>query len=282
MLTVNPGFAGSNGIINMSLLNRYQWVGFPGAPVTNVFNVDASVHLIGSKDGIGISIVKDVIGYEKNISVGLNYSWRTIFADGILGSGISLGFMNKNLNMTDLNRWSDMSNFNTSDPGLPQSETSGVLTDIGIGLYYQRKNFDLALSARHLNQPVLSFDESGRYTLKRHYYLSGSYTIKMANEMFEVLPSFFLKTDATTWQADMNMSVQYDKRIWGGIGYRVDDAIIIMAGTEFWNGIKFGYSYDISISSLSSYSAGSHEFFIAYSVILNKKHTHKYRSVRFL
>jgi type IX secretion system PorP/SprF family membrane protein len=281
-LTVNPGFAGSNGIINLSLLNRYQWVGFPGAPVTNVFNVDASVHLIGSKDGIGVSIIKDVIGFEKNISVGLNYSWRTKIAEGTLGTGISLGFMNKNINMSDLNRWSDMSSFNSTDPGLPQSETSGVLTDIGVGLYYQCKNFDLALSARHLNQPILSFEESGRYTMKRHYYLSGSYTIKMANEMFEALPSFFFKTDATTWQADMNITVQYDKRIWGGVGYRVDDAIIIMAGTELWNGIKFGYSYDISISSLSSYNAGSHEFFIAYSVILNKKHTHKYRSVRFL
>jgi type IX secretion system PorP/SprF family membrane protein len=104
----------------------------------------------------------------------------------------------------------------------------------------------------------------------------------MANEMFEALPSFFLKTDATTWQADINMTVEYDKRLWGGLGYRVDDAIIIMAGAELWNGIKFGYSYDISISSLSSYNAGSHEFFLAYSVILNKKRTHKYRSVRFL
>ena len=140
MLTVNPGFAGSNGAINMSLLNRYQWVGFPGAPVTNVFNVDASLHLIGNKDGIGVSIVKDVIGYEKNISVGLSYSWRTIVAEGTLGTGISLGLMNKNLNMTDINRWSDMSSFNTADPGLPQAETSSVLTDIGLGLYYQRKN----------------------------------------------------------------------------------------------------------------------------------------------
>ena len=283
-LTVNPGFAGSTGLINFSLLNRYQWVGFPGAPVTIVFNADASLHLIGSKDGIGLSVVNDVIGFKKNISVGLNYSWRVHVGKGLLGTGVSLGLMNKNLNldMSGMNRWGNLGNFNLMDSALPRGEASGVLADIGVGLFYQCKNLEFALSARHLNQPILSYDESGRYSLRRHYYMSGSYTFQKANERFEVLPSFFFKTDATTWQAEINMTVQYDKRLWGGVGYRFNDAIIITSGAELWNGIKFGYSYDISISSLSRYNAGSHEFFLAYSVLLNKKRTHKYRSVRFL
>jgi type IX secretion system PorP/SprF family membrane protein len=280
-LTVNPGFAGSSGLINLSALNRYQWVGFPGAPVTTVFNTDGSFHLIGNNDGIGLSVVSDVIGFEKNISVGLNYSWRTKVGDGKLGSGISVGLMNKNINpdMTGI-EGSDL--INLSDPALPQGKASGVLADFGLGFYYQHKNYELALSARHLNQPVLSFDESGRYSLRRHYYMSGNYTLQMANERFEAVPSFFFKTDATTWQADINMIVQYDKRLWGGAGYRIGDAIIIMAGAELWNGVKFGYSYDMSISALSRYNAGSHEFFIAYAILLYKKRTHVYKSVRFL
>jgi type IX secretion system PorP/SprF family membrane protein len=280
-LTVNPGFAGSSGLINFSILNRYQWVGFPGAPVTTVFNTDASVHLIGSNDGIGLSVVNDVIGFEKNISVGLNYSWRAQVGNGSLGSGISAGLMNKNINL-DMTGIDGSDLINLSDPSLPQGEASGVLADLGIGLFYQNKNYELALSVRHLNQPTLSFGESGRYSLRRHYYMSGSYTLQMANERLEALPSFFFKTDATTWQADVNMIVQYDKRLWGGVGYRVGDAIIITAGAELFNGIKFGYSYDMSISSLSRYNAGSHEFFLAYSILLYKKRTHMYKSVRFL
>lgn len=280
-LTVNPGFAGSSGLINLSLLNRYQWVGFPGAPVTTVFNTDASVHLIGSNDGIGLSLINDIIGFEKNISVGLNYSWRTKVGNGQLGSGISLGLMNKNLNL-DMTGIDGSDLVNLSDPSLPQGKASGVMADIGAGIFYQHKNYEFALSARHLNQPTLSFDESGRYSLKRHYYMSGSYTFQMANERLEALPSFFYKTDATTWQADINMTLQYDKRFWGGLGYRFGDALVITAGAELWNGIKFGYSYDISISALSRYNSGSHEFFIAYSLLLYKNRTHKYRSVRFL
>ena len=280
-LTVNPGFAGSSELINFSILNRFQWVEFPGAPVTTVFNTDASVHLIGSNDGIGFSVINDAIGFEKNISVGLNYSWRTQLGNGKLGSGISLGLMNKNLNL-DMTGIDGSDLVNLSDPSLPTGKVGGVMADIGIGFYYQHKDYELAISARHLNQPSLSFDQSGKYSMRRHYYLSGSYTLQMADERFQALPSFFLKSDATTWQADLNMTVLYDRRLWGGIGYRIGDAIIITGGAELWNGIKFGYSYDMSISALSRYNSGSHEFFLAYSVLLYKKRIHKYKSVRFL
>ncbi len=280
-LTVNPGFAGSTGLINVSFLNRFQWVGFPGAPVTTVFNADAMVHLIGPNDGIGLSVVNDVIGFEKNVSMGFNYSWRTQLGRGTLGSGISLGLMNKNLNfdMTGIDG-SDL--VNLSDPSLPTGKVGGVLADIGLGLYYQDENYELSVSGKHLNRPTLSFDQSGKYTLMRSYYLSGSYTYQMADERLQAVPSIFYKRDAASWQADINMTLQYDKKYWGGIGYRVGDAVIITAGTELWNGIKFGYSYDMSISALSRYNAGSHEFFLAYSVLLYKKHDHKYKSVRFL
>ena len=280
-LTVNPGFAGSSGLINVSFLNRFQWVGFPGAPVTTVFNADASLHLVGKNDGIGFSIINDVIGFEKNVSIGLNYSWRKDVGDGKLGSGISLGLMNKNINL-DMTGIDGGDIINLSDPSLPKGKSGGIMADIGLGLFYQTENYQLAISGRHLNRPSISFDQSGKYTLLRSFYVSGNYTFQMADERLQAVPSVFYKTDATSWQADINMTFQYDKRYWGGLGYRFGDAIIVTAGTELWNGIKFGYSYDVSISALSRYNAGSHEFFLAYSVLLYKKHTHKYKSVRFL
>ena len=96
-LMINPGFAGNSGEINLMLLNRQQWVGFPGAPVTTVFQSDASVKLIGDADGVGFTVVKDAIGYEKNVSFGIDYAYRFQLGQGQLGCGVSLGVMNKNL-----------------------------------------------------------------------------------------------------------------------------------------------------------------------------------------
>jgi type IX secretion system PorP/SprF family membrane protein len=280
-LAVNPGYAGSSNVINFSLLNRYQWVGFPGAPVTTVFNADATLRLIGKNDGLGLSIMNDAIGYEKNVSVGLMYSWRTEVGGGKLGSGISLGLMNKNLKPD----WISVDGndlVNLSDPAIPKQEVNGILADIGAGLFYQHKDYFLALSAKHINQPSFSYELAGKYSMRIHYYLMGGYNFRLNNEMFELLPTFFLKTDATAYQVDLNMIVQYDKRLWGGFGYRPGDAVILIMGAELRNGIKFGYAYDISTSALSRYNSGSHEVFLAYSVLLGKKKTHKYKSVRFL
>ncbi len=280
-LAVNPGYAGSSNLINVSLLNRYQWVGFPGAPVTTVFNADAALRLIGKNDGVGITIMNDVIGYEKNVSVGLMYSWRTQIGGGNLGSGISIGLMNKNLK-PDWTSADGNDLVNLSDPGIPKQEVNGILADIGAGLFYQHRDYFLALSAKHINQPAFSYELAGKYSLRRHYYFMGGYNFRMSNELFELLPTFFLKTDATTYQVDLNMIVQYDKRLWGGLGYRPDDAVILTMGAELRNGIKFGYAYDISTSALSRYNSGSHEVYLAYSILLGKKKTHKYKSVRFL
>ena len=280
-LTVNPGFAGSSGPVNVSILNRFQWVGFPGAPVTTVFNADASLHLIGKNDGVGLSIMNDVIGFEKNVSVSLNYSWRTELGKGKIGSGVSLGLMNKNLNF-DMTGVDGSDLVNLSDPSLPQGKVSGVMADIGLGLFYNDENLELAISGKHLNRPSFNFDQTGKYTLLRSYYISGRYTAQMADDRLEAQPSIFFKTDPASWQADLNMTFLYDKRYWGGIGYRIGDAVIITFGTELWNGIKFGYSYDVSISALSRYNSGSHEFYLAYSFLLYKKHDHQYKSVRFL
>jgi type IX secretion system PorP/SprF family membrane protein len=207
--------------------------------------------------------------------------WRTQVGAGKLGSGVSLGLMNKNIRPD----WTSVDGnelVNLSDPAIPKQEVNGIVADIGAGLFYQHRDYFLALSAKHINQPSFSYELAGKYSMLRHYYFMGGYNLRMSNEMFELLPTFFLKTDATTYQVDLNMIVQYDKRLWGGLGYRLDDAVILTMGAELRNGIKFGYAYDISTSALSRYNSGSHEVYLAYSLLLGKKKTHKYRSVRFL
>lgn len=280
LLTVNPGCAGASGLINTTLLNRFQWVGFPGAPVTTVFNIDAALALIGKNDGIGISIMNDVIGYEKNISATLNYSWRKQIGSGKLGTGISMGLMNKNLKPG----WSGTDGadlVNLSDPAVPSKETNGMLADIGAGVYYKANRFYLALSAKHINQPSFSYEQNGSYSIKRHYYFMGGYNVNLTNE-FQLIPSVFVKTEASAFQTDYNLTLQYEQRLWGGLGYRPGDALLLQLGTELRNGLRFGYAYDLSTSALSKYNSGSHEIYLSYSFSLDKRKTHKYRSIRFL
>lgn len=280
-LMINPGVAGNTGEINLTLLNRQQWVGFPGAPVTTVFQTEGSVKLLGNADGLGFTVVKDAIGYEKNVSFSLNYAYRFQLGQGMLGCGISAGLMNKNLSPGwSASQGGDL--IDGSDPSLPKQEANGVLADFGAGLFYRHKKYYLALSSTHINQPSFAFEEKGHYSLRRHYYLAGGYNLEMNDDRFLVQPSFLLKSAGTTSQLDLDLLLRYNKRFWGGIGYRIKDAAVLFLGFEMLNGLKIGYSYDLSTSALSRYNSGSHELFVSYAVLINKNRGQKTKSVRFL
>ena len=75
-LGVNPGYAGTEGTINGIILNRYQWSGGEGAPVTLVFSADAAIDAFGAPGGIGLNIVSDNLGFAKNTQVNLNYAYH--------------------------------------------------------------------------------------------------------------------------------------------------------------------------------------------------------------
>ncbi len=279
-LGVNPGYAGSENAINGILLNRYQWAGFEGAPKTTVFSADAAVNIFGSPSGIGLTIINDEIGFEKNVLVNFAYAYKLPLSFGNLGMGLSLGFFNKSINgiweFPDGELWDD------TDYAIPQGDVSQMAFDVGFGLYLTTNKYYLGASVTHLNQAAIQYADLASTYLSRHYYLTGGYNIKLPNPLFELRPSVMLKSDLASWQADLNLLVVYDEKYWGGLNYRFDDAVSLLLGTELINGLKVGYSFDVVTSAIGRYGYGSHEIFIGYSLDLEKNRTRKYKSIRYL
>lgn len=286
-LGVNPGYAGAENAISGLLLNRYQWEGFKGAPKTLVFSMDAAIQPFGTQGGLGLNIISDQLGFEKNTSVDLSYAYSTDINFGKLGIGLSIGLVNKGYN----GDWSTGDNLGlssaiytdpSSDPAIPQGEVSQMALDIGFGLYLSTNNYFLGASVAHLNEAPIEFSDLASIYLTRHYYLMGGYNIKLADPLFELQPTALVKTDLAGWQLDLTGRVVYNDRFWGGISYRINDAISLLMGLEMLNGLKFGYSFDLVTSAIGYYGFGSHEFFVTYSIDLEKNRRQKYKSVRFL
>ncbi len=110
----------------------------------------------------------------------------------------------------------------------------------------------------------------------------GGYNIKLSDPLFQLRPSFLFKSDPASWQLDLNANVVYDDKFWGGISYRVQDAVALLMGLELFNGLRIGYSFDLAISTVRRNSLGSHEFFVSYSINVVKSRNQKYKSIRFL
>jgi type IX secretion system PorP/SprF family membrane protein len=283
-LGVNPGFAGADGKINGIILNRYQWEGFTGAPKTLVFSADAAIEAFGGAGGIGLNVVSDQLGFENNTQINANYAYRKSFGIGNLGFGLSVGIYNKSINgewevpEDDLGIYTQPS----SDPAIPDGEVSQLAFDAGFGLYLSTNRYYMGVSVTHINQAEIKFSELATTYMVRHYYLMGGYNIKLSNPLFELRPSFLFKSDIASWQLDLNANIVFDERFWGGISYRIQDAVALLMGMEMENGLRFGYSFDLVTSAIGRYGYGSHEIFVSYSLDLEKNRNQKYKSIRFL
>lgn len=281
-LGVNPGYAGAENTISGLILNRYQWEGMNGGPKTLVFSVDAATNLFGRTTGLGLNIISDQLGYAKNILINANYAYRTELSFGNLGIGVSAGFYNQSINGDWKTPEGDQWTPPTSDPGIPQGEVSQLVPDFNAGIYLTSTKYFLGISATHLNEAAIKYDEVAGSYLSRHYYLSGGYNIKLGDPLFEVRPSFLLKSDIATWMLDVNANIVYNDKFWGGISYRVDDAVVLLLGLELTNGLKVGYSFDLVTSAIGYYGFASHELFVTYSVAIERNRNQKYKSIRFL
>ncbi len=279
MLAVNPAYAGSEESINLLGLNRNQW---SGNIKTRVFSGDMPLSIFGTQSGIGLNFIDDEIGYFTNLSIVLNYSYAIELENGVLSMGLKLGVLNQSL---DGGNWSFPEDVYTEDdPSLPTTTVSGSAFDSGLGIYYHNNKMYGGISLTHLNKPKPDYNGELNFVVGRTLYVTGGYNYKIKETSYELLPSFFYKTDGASFQIDLNTLVRYRKRYWGGLSYRFQDAIVVFAGLELKNGIRFGYSYDITTSALASAGyGGSHEIMFGYNLNINfEKRTKRYKSVRYL
>lgn len=278
----NPSTAGISGMVCVTALNRQQWIGLEGAPVTTGFTATTPLRLFGLSSGVGVMLRNDKIGFDNDISFSLSYAYFMNAGSGILGIGLRGGVINKTLDPN----WiipSGSSHIPASgDPLIPESKESVIIPDFDAGLFFMADNYYAGLSVTHLNRPSVKYAEGGPY-LTRHFYLTGGYNFITANPLIEIEPSLMLFSDARVVQLTLSSIVTYNKKVWGGVSYRAGDAIIGMAGVELYNGVRIGYAYDFSMTDIRRNTSGSHEFLINYCFELGLgRSPGKYKSVRIL
>lgn len=282
-LAFNPGFAGSQGMLSATAINRQQWMGFEGNPKTTLFSVHAPVKPFGISSGIGLNFMDDKLGFEKNMAFNLSYAYRMELGTGSLGIGLNAGLLSKALNGKWVIPDSDNHIPATQDPSIPDEQVSTMAFDMGLGLFYNTDRFYAGISTNHLLQPLIDYGSGAMTRMTRHYYGTAGYLFKLSNPIFEIQPSVYFKTDGASYQVDVNTMVIYNKKFWGGVTYRLGDAVAFMAGTELANGMKVGISYDFTTSAIGAYSNGTVEFMIGYNLEVGaEKFSQRYRSVRFL
>jgi type IX secretion system PorP/SprF family membrane protein len=264
-LYINPAYAGSKEFVSTTLIARKQWSGFEGAPSTQIASLHAP--LKKKRVGLGVVISNDKIGITNETDFYGSYAYHIPTKSGIISMGLSAGFSYFRSQFSDLTVW------DPDDPVYETNSLSNVLPNFGAGVYYYSQKFYAGFSVPQ----ILSYDADQAFHIKvekthqvvRHYFLTSGMIVETGGEL-KLRPSMMVRyTSNAPAQFDLNMNLIISDIIWFGATYRSEDAIVVLAAYQVNKKMRIGYSYDITLSDIKTYSTGSHEIVLGYDFGFN-------------
>lgn len=301
-LLINPASTGVfKGWERFTLNHRNQWLGANTQFMTSSFVADANFlknrHSDNAHLGVGVYLYNDVGGDSKfglqNASVSLSGILPLNSNGHLLSAGIQTGFTSRKSDLSRVN-FENQWNGTAFDPTISSGEP-GMLQnfrhfDAAAGLMYQydasntgftrrdEKIFRFGVAAYHLNKPKLEYTSALQANLYRKFVIHTSYTSDIPNSYWSFdlsavqfiqgphLETIFGGTLKNRFQNGTKITGYYQDAFFGfGLYTRLLDAVIPRVFIDF-KSIKFGISYDVTISQLrKAHRGGSLEFSLSFS-----------------
>ena len=277
-LVVNPAYAGSRDALTVTAINRIQWVGFDGSPVTQSITIHSP--LANDHIGLGLSVLNDKIGPTNTTAVAVDYAYRfNLTENSKMSFGLSVGMnvFQANLNTLQL----DLQN----DQVFLTDINNRIMPNIGFGAYYSTERFYAGFSVPNLLENSYSeIAQTSSSTLigkeQRHYFFIAGSMIRLSDNL-EFKPTTYIKvTSAAPVEADLTASFVIQKRFLLGAMVRTGDALGALVGFDITDQFHIGYSFDWSYGLQTfRYNQGTHEIVLRYDFLLsNRKQIHSPRN----
>ena len=265
--TINPAYAGSRDALSSVLLYRSQWTGLEDAPKT--VNVSAHSPFHRKNMALGVNFMMDELGPSKIQSVQGTYAYHIKTNFGDFSMGVRSGIISVRNNQNELNFYNDQLYGNNT-------MVNTIIPNVDFGLYFFTDLFYAGASASHLLEDNFTLNNNQQdslmsFELQRYFNVAsgGVYEINK-NILFK--PSFMLKfSPLNPINFDINSSILFKKVLWVGFSYRSTKNLICLFELNITDQLRFGYSYDYDFSAVRTISSGSHEVFIGFDQLMNKK-----------
>src|SRR5690606_2606079 len=211
-LVINPGYTGSREVFTANALYRNQWVGFDGAPVTQVVSVHAP--LKNKSIALGILFKNEKVGVSNTTGISGNVAYRIFMGDAKLSFGISAGVGILS------SRFSELTTTETSDQAFAADLRSNLQPDFGAGIYFSTKKYFAGISvpsmiSRQYNITDEQLDIKSDAGL-HNIILQGGYLFTLS-EQFKLKPSTLVRISPIgNSQFDLNANLIYNDFFWIG------------------------------------------------------------------
>lgn len=281
---LNPALAGANGCPRLNLNYRNQWANISGAYVTNTVSYDQFVNRLHG--GIAFMITNDMAGKNTinwtTINLIYSYHLRITRKFSVL-FGAQATWNQKFLDWRKLTFGDQIDPYRgfiypTGD--LPSAlinssstwSTAGFF-DVSAGIVGHSDHFYFGFAAKHLNTPNESV-KLGSSLLPMRFTGHVGATIPIGmNSKYEnyttISPNFIYTYQHGAMQFNTGVYLKHGV-FTTGLWWREGDAFLLSFGLDMEE-FRFGYSYDITISSLTNASGGSHELSLGFNFACKEK-----------
>jgi type IX secretion system PorP/SprF family membrane protein len=286
--TYNPAALSQYDMITMNGIYKLQWVGIKNAPVDAAFHASLPWSFQHQNGNVGLALDNESMGLLTKQEAAVQVTYKFSYGKGTFSIGLNLGAVKVGFNGDSVHIptgmfGNDYHKAASLDPLIPTTQVNGMAFNTGIGVFYFNPSFYVGASMLNLTKPTIRWSSTQSTYIGSMYYFMGGYNISTVNPLIKIKPSFFVKTNFINTQEDINLTVDYKNKFWGGMGYRWGDSFIVNGGVHLNNGLSVGYAFDLPTTALGSASFGSHELMVSYHFKLSliKRHN-KYKSVRIL
>jgi type IX secretion system PorP/SprF family membrane protein len=275
---INPAVAGSTGYTSVNLTARQQWAGYYGAPQTfslsyqtrmlkakyflknNIFSKTQYHSKTKGRVGFGLNMFNDINGLIHKTGALAAYSYN-VWLNGETQLSLGLGASAYYYKI-------DQRQIRFDDPNEPflysDFRKGTIIPDFNFGAYVLGKQYSVGFSAQDLMQGFAKIGSTAYKDLhiKRTYYLFGNYDFDISHTS-TIEPSVLFKmSEQIMPQFDIGLTYVYNRRIWAGVTYRTQSAIVANIGFSKDN-YFIGYSYDYTTQAIQQATSGSHELVLA-------------------
>ena len=290
----NPAATGTTDYLRIRAGARLQWLGIQNAPKEFVGFADMPFVLGKQRFGVGVALNQESMGLFRNLDVTAQASYKIKLFKGTISIGLQGSYFNQSFKGSDVFIPDDDDYHESADEGIPTQDVSGAVFDLGAGIWYNRADWWVGISGRHLLQPTVRMKiestsgdsadmEYFETELSRTLYFLAGGNIRIKNTLFELQPSLLLASDFTDFTGEADMGVRYNKMVALSVGYRWKSALKIGLSAEIKD-FFLGYTYEYPLTSIAKASSGSHEILAGYrlKINLNKTNRNKHRSIRLM
>ena len=268
-LYLNPAFAGTARCPRLVMNYRNQWPGLSGTFVTTSASYDQHVESI--QGGLGLLVTNDRAGKGtlNTTRVSGIYSYQQpISRNFSLKAGFEATYFQKALD------WSKLTFGDQIDPrrgfiyetqDIPRGGTVNNV-DFSAGLLGFSEKWYIGAAVHHLTEPNESL-VVGTSRLPMKYTVHAGAVLPIdkrnRNSNSTISPNVLYRKQGEFQQLNFGLYVSKGPIV-GGVWYRgllfgdYRDAFILLVGIQT-DVVKFGYSYDVTVSELTPATGGSHE-----------------------